>query len=118
MPKRPLQTAVIKPKLEQPSPTWTKPLLTAFKPKMEVLPKEEPENVKIESKEEVESDVKQLFSDVKKGLMEQGATNSKLLDMISQLREQIAEKNDKIAEQAEEITDKDRQIVKYQLMQG
>lgn len=106
--------------LELQSPTWTKPILTDIKKEPEDV-KIEPKDVKIEPKEEEKFDVKlkQLSIDVEKGHpMEQRTANSKLLDMISQLREQIAEKNKKISEQAEQINDKDKQIVKYQQMQG
>ena len=89
--------------------------LPDIKPKMELLPKKELQDVKIEAKKEVVEDfqLKQEFSDVEKGdLMEQLVLNKK--DMISQLREQISEKDQQIAEQIKQIAKKDEQIMKYQ----
>ena len=103
-----MQTTDIKPKMKQLSPEEKKPPLLDIKPMMELLPKKEPENIKMEPREEVGEDVKlkEVFSisSVDRGdLVEQlAAKNELLLNIISQLKEQIAEK--------------DEQILKYQQM--
>ena len=113
-----------KPKMKRLSPKVKKPSLLDINPRW---PKNEPENIKMEPKEEVEEDIKlkQVFciSDVdKRDLMEQldlVAANNKHHDMISQLKKQIAEKDQKIDERDKHIakknkqfTEKDQQIAK------
>lgn len=93
---------------------------------MEWSPKKEPEDVKIEPKEEVEEEMQmEMFRDTEKGdMMEQLATKKKMLhDMINQLGDQIAEQSKKIAEQSNKIAmqgkkmaKKDELIGKYQQM--
>ena len=116
LPRRASHAADTKPKVKQPSFKEKKPSLPDIKPKIEMLPKKEPEGFKIEPKEEVEEDVKlkQVFSvsDVDKGdlVEELAAKNKFLLGMISQLKEQIAEKDNEINERDNYIAEKDDKI--------